>query len=345
MAKIVNLFPVPKTEGTFGVEIEVEGEKLPMADDFYWSSHDDASLRGEFPSQRHEYVFRKPLPFNLVEPALDVLTERFTRNRSKLNFSFRTSVHVHYNVQQFDEVHLLNLIYLYTLLEEPLINFCGEGRKANRFCLRIADAEGIIDLYTNLFAHGVALLQDFREDHVRYSSLNLACVRKYGSVEFRSMRGTADKEVLMTWISAIGRIGEFAQCKGITPFRIREMFKNSTPAVFLENILGKALAEKFKYPEMENDMNMSHSLSIDLPFFFARSPYVKKQEKVKRMGAIEQKIPDDVEGGLDERIRQLRREMERHHPIRPNPEIFFRAGAEAMINNPIEVVVNEDHPV
>jgi hypothetical protein len=151
--------------------------------------------------------------------------------------------------------------------------------------------------------------------------------------------------VLMTWISAIGRIGEFAQCKGITPFRIREMFKNSTPAVFLENILGKELAEKFKYPEMDNDMNMSHSLSIDLPFFFARSPYVKKQEKVKKLGAIEQKIPDDVEGGLDERIRQLRRDRERQHLIRFNPEIFFRAGAEAMINNPIEVVVNEDHPV
>lgn len=298
MAKILNIFHNHPREGKFGIEIEVEGERLPIMGHGKWVDHDDGSLRGEYPHQRHEYVLAEPLSLEDAKDALWKLDFRMKEERAKLNFSFRTSVHVHLNVQNFDEVQLLNLVYLYTLLEEPLVNFCGEGRKANRFCLRLADAEGFVDNLSQLFYEGVRSLDNYREDAIRYASLNLAAVRKYGSVEFRAMRGTLDLEVLFAWLDIINALSIYATKRGQIPLRIREKFKQLSAREFVADVVGEELARRLDYPGLEQDMNMSHSLSIDLPHYFSRSPYVKAEKPVrekKPLGEVNEKLQREHE--------------------------------------------------
>lgn len=283
MAKVHNLFGVPQVNrGDYGIEIEVEGEGLPMSDGFVWTSHQDGSLRGEYPEQAHEYVLSQPIPFKEVHGALELLNKRFKDNESVLNFSFRTSVHVHRNVTNFNEVQLLNLIYLYTLVENPLVNFCGDVRKDNRFCLRVMDADGIMDVISPMFLHGVRELANQQEDRIRYAALNLASIRKYGSVEFRAMRGTADVATLMTWVSMIEAMAKYACSPKATPTTIRETFKKLSPKEFLLEVFGEALAIHLIYPEYEYEMNMAHSLTIDLPYYFQRSAYALNQDERKR---------------------------------------------------------------
>lgn len=288
MGKVCNLFHLRKVEGDYGIEIEVEGRHLPMADGDWWVSHQDGSLRGEYPHESHEYVLNQPIKFGDVHEALTVLNKRFEDNGSVLNFSFRTSVHVHRNVTEFDEVQLLNLIYLYALLENPLVNFCGENRKDNRFCLRVMDADGILDIISPLFLHGVGELGNYPEDRIRYAALNLASVRKYGSVEFRAMRGTADIGTLMTWVSFIEAMSNYARRPKMTPVKIREKFKELSAKDFIVEVMGEELAASLVYESMEFEMNLAHSLTIDLPFFFQRSAYaVNKDERKKAVRKVE----------------------------------------------------------
>ena len=55
------------TKGLVGIEIEVEGSKLPKETEFGpWTYHQDGSLRGE---DNAEYVLSSPIEFAAVGPA------------------------------------------------------------------------------------------------------------------------------------------------------------------------------------------------------------------------------------------------------------------------------------
>lgn len=250
---VLEFYGLAPAEGTFGIEVEVEGVKLPVVDNNVWTTTHDGSLRGE----SAEYIFKKPLVFEKVELALNSLKNSFQKNGSQLNFSYRTSVHVHVNVQQFDRVQLGNLIYLYMLFEEPLIRFCGKSRVGNRFCLRIRDAEAFLPYVTHAFIERELPVLD--QNEVRYLGMNLGALNKFGSVEFRSMRGTMDVDVLMKWVGMLNKMRTFALKEGMTPALIAD-YPNIFSAVFGD--LGKDL----EYPGMDMDMRASFSRTLEFPF-------------------------------------------------------------------------------
>lgn len=262
MKKLYQILEQERKKGDVGIEIECEGKNIQMAINDFWHTVNDGSLRGEFPHEKAEFVFQKPLFLKDVKLALANLAE--INAKAKFNFSFRTSVHVHINVQELTEDQLVSMIYTYALLEDALIFYCGKERKCNRFCLRIQDAEGVLQVISGIIRNGVKVMRNFNEGEIRYAALNLAALTKYGSVEFRAMRGTMDQGIILNWVESLLSIREFAMnVENVT--KIAELFTNLGPEKFMELVL-KDNAHLFQYKGFDHDMLKCFSLSYDIPW-------------------------------------------------------------------------------
>lgn len=291
----------PLVNGDLGIEIECEGANLRVAaedNSKYWKTVNDGSLRGVYPVSCAEFVLRKPIKAKDAKAAIQELIT--IQEEAKLAFSFRTSVHVHVNIQELTEVQLLNLVYTYLLLEEPLLNYCGKERKGNRFCLRLSDAEGSLEYITAWIAKSFESLRLMVEGTIRYSSINLAAVRKYGSVEFRGMRGTMDIGTLTNWCTALLRIRAFAM-NSKDPSFVYETFCNMGAIEFLNHVLGD-VAPVYVYPQVEEGMSKSFSLSIDIPAIFHRYKDRFKDKVEPQKNPEFFMIPDDILGAAEERV-------------------------------------------
>jgi hypothetical protein len=140
--------------------------------------------------------------------------------------------------------------------EEPLVRYCGKERVGNRFCLRLQDAEGLMDYLFMLFRQGHTSLKHIHGDAVRYASINVAATSKYGSLEFRSLKGNMDVDYITTWLQALDNLRSFAK-EHANPQVIHDLFVNSTPEQFAEIVLGDVYPA-FAYPEMEMEMRRGH---------------------------------------------------------------------------------------
>lgn len=189
------------TEGQMGIEIEVEGKNLPgFLNDSIWRVDKDGSLKGE----SYEYVTPLPVSLEGVKAALDYLKEAYKANKTVVYESVRAGVHVHQNVQNLTLKQLFTFIISYYVLEDVLVEWCGENRVGNHFCLRTRDAEYV--LFKLLDAVEKRKLGGLKTDNIRYSSLNVCSLFKYGSIEFRAMRGTGNLDDIYTWASVINDI-------------------------------------------------------------------------------------------------------------------------------------------
>lgn len=297
MKKLYEILGQNRIKGDVGIEIEVEGKALTDNVDPRWNATVDGSLRGE----NREYVLRKPLPVAEVKDVLESLQKNLKEAGSKLSFSFRTSVHVHVNVQDLTFPQYLNFLYAYFLLEEPLMTFCGKERKGNRFCLRLQDAEGMLDIYNKLFTRGEEAFHDIPPNQVRYSAMNIEATMKYGSLEFRGMRGNLEVDVIETWVKALCYLREFAKSVD-NPTKVYDLYAEMEAQGFMDHVL-KELSPRFYYARVAKDVQRSFSLSIDLPFGYQRTH--------KEVEAPKAAKPFDMEGiplGIQ---RAIKREQER----------------------------------
>ena len=189
--------PSDKDVPLFGVEIEVEGTNLPN-NVKGWAVVPEGSLRPVNGEQGKEYIFNRPYTLIESHKAIDSFVERMGTGNPI--FSTRTSVHVHTDVRNLSIVHWFNLITLWGVFEDCLLDYCGEDRKGNLFCLSLRDAEGLIPTLRNVINEKSLR---YAENNVRYSAINIAATRKFGSLEFRCMRGTADPDILHNWVNII----------------------------------------------------------------------------------------------------------------------------------------------
>jgi hypothetical protein len=264
MKKLHELLGLPLCKGSLGVEIECEGKNLNPIDTETWRTERDGSLRGEYPHRSSEYVMRQPVSVVRLPKAVDELISH--QAKATLEFSFRTSVHVHVNVQEYTIDEMLAFLYACLLLEEPLMNFCGETRKGNRFCLRVKDAEGYDKTLNSLFEYGWRTVRDLNGDNIRYSAINIHALKKYGSIEFRGMRGNMDRDVILPWCNTLLNIRNTATKLG-SPVAVYNEFIKKGNREFAEEMIGKSF-DKFDYPDLDRDMANSFSLNIQLPHIF-----------------------------------------------------------------------------
>lgn len=196
-----------RTDGSFGVEIEVEGNNLPRRGedkefDLIWKIERDGSLKGKH--DNFEYVMRKPMSLEDTINAISQLERRYTEKESKIDETIRAGVHVHLNIQSYSPLELLTLATTYYVLEDYFVHWSGEGRVGNHFCLRAIDAEDVI--YKLIDACKKKDWRHLNTDDIRYASLNWNSIHKYGSIEFRSMRSTRKLNDVIKWVKLINQL-------------------------------------------------------------------------------------------------------------------------------------------
>lgn len=223
---------VSRKRGLFGVEIEVEGDNLPHPQK-YWACEHDGSLRGN----SMEYVMDTPRSLKGVYTALRSLQYQFKLSGGNIRDSNRCGVHVHVNVQSLTAKQLFTFITTYLVLEDLLVDWCGESRVGNLFCLRTKDADYFYTLVrAALERRHLGIL---RSDEIRYCSINLAALGKYGSVEFRSMRTPTDLNVVYDWVKMLDKVYNNSLTKFADPRTVIEAFSMSTAEEFVQEIMGE----------------------------------------------------------------------------------------------------------
>lgn len=235
MKNIATLIGIPeeamRTE-LYGVEIEVEGNNLPPTlDRDIWRVEQDGSLKA---AEAWEYVTPGPLSMEGVKSSLDYLAGQYKRCGSKVDESIRAGVHVHMNVQDWNIKQVVTFSTIYYILEDILMKHCGENREGNLFCLRARDAEFVLfRLLRSLKERNLKYLKD---DIIRYSSLNYCSLFKYGSVEFRGMRGTGDLDAIYEWVEIINELRE-SSLKFDTPVDVVSTMSGDGELQFLNRVL------------------------------------------------------------------------------------------------------------
>jgi hypothetical protein len=248
--RAMNMTPIEwwgmgKKAGEVGIEIEVEGRLLPRAIPKYWKAIEDGSLRGE----SAEYVLSQPIKRDKVPEALDVLSQTLNEARAVVNESYRTSVHIHVNHQDITFRQIINEICLYVIFEDMLVEMCGKDRIGNLFCLRVKDAEFIIDTLRNAIQRGdYTGLGD--NQALKYGAINIAALRNYGSLEYRAFRGTVDPKLINDWVETLLKIKD-AALRFDDPQQIVRQFSHLGAQRFVEDVFGAKAQYFLEQPNLE----------------------------------------------------------------------------------------------
>lgn len=221
-----------KQEGMIGLEIECEGTHLFTTPFKYWACHQDNSLRAVKDHAPVEYVLSKPLDPPEIKKALEYLESKLKQAGSSVIHSNRTSVHVHINCQKLTVRQLYCFILLYIIFEEALIDWCSPERAGNLFTLRAKDSDYYITLLEAALKN-----ENFRgwSENVRYAACNVASIPKFGSLEFRALKGTVDIELITNWMSMLLNIMD-QSLKYDNPVQIVEEFTRIGPLPFFRKI-------------------------------------------------------------------------------------------------------------
>lgn len=258
MLTIGKMFDLPRTKGEIGMEIEVEGLELPREVEGFIKEH-DGSLRGE----AAEYVFCGPVSREETEERLKRLFAAYEEAGSVILQSYRCSAHVHVNAQDMTMREITCMVLLYVMFEEYLVKFCGEHREGNMFCLRVKDAEAHLQAFIE-----VQETEDFgllAGDELRYAAINFNALSKYGSLEFRSMRGTDNIDDLLTWVDLL-RCLKAAAISYDDPCAIIEDISRIGPFQLAEKVFGDLLQklpfdgdwEKVVFSNMQDTQQLAY---------------------------------------------------------------------------------------
>lgn len=196
-----------------GVECEIEGlHKIPaLSVRSYWYAAHDNSLREIGDLLSVELVTKFPLCGKDLSAALSEYSKIIMGAKSPPIFSARTSTHIHVDVRDISLDQLYRFIILYTIFERVLFKWVGEDRDSSNFCVPFYKAEGdIFESLSSDIENGLSDLYKVLSDRNRYAAFNLAALKKYGSVEFRHLHGTGDKEKIKTWINIIMSLKKYA---------------------------------------------------------------------------------------------------------------------------------------
>jgi len=189
-----------------GIEVEAEGLNPSwsrwISPVWNWSS--DGSLK----DAGAEFI-SKPLHTSNARDALVLLWACFqTMQSPPPYFRWRSSIHVHVNMQNRNHHHLLKFLLTYSIFEEDFFSFVGEDRKQSIFCVPLHSTRLDDAIFNSLSEELEVTLMAHAWD--KYSALNLKPLFDKGTVEFRHMGGTNDLTKIVNWISLIVKLDAFA---------------------------------------------------------------------------------------------------------------------------------------
>lgn len=261
-----------------GIEFEVEGQNLQYWDNKYWTCKEDGSLRQGF-----EWVVRRPVSISSIEGVIKNWFNRTNEVGAKISQSLRTSIHVHINCQHMTTRQIYTAITAYWLIENLLVRYSGPSREGNLFCLRAKDADYAV---TELI-HGIesgTLFQSVRGNEFKYAALNLQAITKYGTFEFRMMRGEySDPKFINQWVQELYNFIQNTK-KLNDPREVIRKFKNSTAKDFLlfffspEFVVQIMDEHDFAYAIMEENFHYAFALATCIPDWGVHKEQPKAEE-------------------------------------------------------------------
>jgi hypothetical protein len=195
---VADLVGMPSAQdGDFGVEIEIEGNRLP-SEVPGWVVHREGSLRGN----AKEYVTNGAVSMKVLDTALDYLAHAFNGWKTEDNSSYRAGVHIHRNMQKRSLDSAIRAVIQFTLVEPIFLKLCGDRRDGNLFCMPAYDTGDIHNWLDLVYAQ----YNDGNEGHLRrylprgkYAALNVDPLVRFGSLECRAFPSTTDKTKILRW--------------------------------------------------------------------------------------------------------------------------------------------------
>ncbi len=273
-----------RKDGEIGLEIECEGSNLFQAPINWWNAHVDNSLRVYHGHSPIEYSLKEPLSRDRLEKAMDYLENKLRQSNSVVVESPRTSVHVHLNCQKMTIKQVINIVLCYLVVEEMLVEWCGQDRVGNLFCLRGKDSHYFIHLLTSAIRSSD--YSSVTNNEYRYMSCNVASLRKFGSLEFRSMRGTVDRKLILLWVDILRQIRD-AGLSFDNPQEVIRFFDDHGVDGILRCILGPYYHIFERHPEKNkitwDGMRMIREVAYAIPQWEKALPIEEKKAKTKKV--------------------------------------------------------------
>lgn len=191
----------------YGIEIEVENVTrfptvLHEGRSKHWQVKEDGSLRN---NGREFYTY--PLGYNQARRALDTFYEWKAEYGYEGNA--RTGIHFHLNVRPLEMEQVAAVCALYAALEPSLLTLAGEEREENIYCVPWYRDTGQAEILSkavrqsHLADHASDYVVRTLGDCVKYTSLNLACLWQFGTIEFRAAETFANKDDTVNWMDAL----------------------------------------------------------------------------------------------------------------------------------------------
>lgn len=248
-----------KAGDLYGFELECEGKNVDLdAGEVEvlkdWAPHRDGSLRNNH-GQACEWVFNGPVKYAKAQERVKQLFEYFLKRKAKLVTSNRTSTHVHFNMGDKNAYQMINMFILFTILEDLMDGYCGDDRRGNLFCLSSRHAEEQVQWISDV------CFKEFQFGHIRedwrYCSLNFAALNKFGTVEFRGMRGLDNMEDSLAWLSIIHEFCEYSCYKMKNPITVVESISVKSPSGFLNEVFSKENVARLTQGLTEDQINRS----------------------------------------------------------------------------------------
>lgn len=259
-----------------------------------WKVHNENSLRHfgvEFVSKPTRYSDYK----KSVENLFDSIRSITKCKKIPFTNSIRTSVHVHFDVGALNTLEVVNFTTLYWILEPFLQHFCGKYRQGNLFCLRAKDSSYMrLELSKILKSYSAIFNTNLVGESYRYGSVNFNSLSKFGTLEFRIMRGVSHENPAFIWIDALEKIRQFS-LKFKNPVELRDWFLKDVNAEEVPiTILGAELFVTLQryLPEGASIKSLIREgyLSV-IPVLSAQSDYSEAKLK-KEQETIEKQFSD-----------------------------------------------------
>ena len=275
--------------GHVGLELEVEAKyELPSATPRCWLAKPEGSLRGH----AMEYVTDGPIKCDLDKfGKIKALTDLINDSKYQVDKeSPRTSLHVHVNVGQLTPVQMWTSATAYWLCERLLMKYCGaDMREGNLFCLRLADADGVIKVSCKDLK-GKQPFRVINTDKIRYSSQNLNAVPKFGSIEYRGMRGVTDPVIIDTWSDELYKMVTSAK-KYSDPADLLDKFANLDKKDFLKSLFSNSFVDTLvQVPNWRQLMDADVGRLVELGYFHDWNEWSTKIEKNRLNNKINDKV-------------------------------------------------------
>jgi hypothetical protein len=250
--------------GRFGVEVEVETDRElePSMDvNKVWHLVHDGSLRG---AHSGEFVLRTPMDLQETKDAVHDLSGWFRDSGTDIQDTVRAGVHIHVNMQDRTLRGLFTFLTAYYILEEILVDRCGEGRSGNHFCLRAKDSDQVIFGLAEALREGEISLVNARLGGLRYLALNIDSLYKFGSLEFRAIRTPPSLDDIVVWLDVLNNI--LTNCELYQdPRQMVENISFGGEEIFFRNILGNTVDYFAEVPnireKIQNGVKMAQEIS------------------------------------------------------------------------------------